>query len=236
MRFFSPKKCLMTANHALKKFSNWMGLTVQDVLFMVLGNMTLAFAIFNIHVPSRITEGGVLGGIVLLNKLFGIDQAIVNIILNFALYFIGIFLLGKSFLKKAIFSTLLYSLFWKFFAYIGPIIPSMEAYPLLAAVVGGLFIGAGCGLVVTRGASSSGDDCLALMLSRYTPLSLSSSYFFSDVTVLILSFVVYLPLKNLLCSIVTTSISSFVIGRFEILHLRKKKEAEEEGTAVFDQA
>lgn len=224
---FKPLKALgaSQAFRPLAAFADWMGLSFLDFSLMTLGNVTMAFTIFNIHVPAKITEGGVLGGIVLVNKIFGLDPAFINLIINFVLYFLGIFLLEKGFLKKAVYSTLIYSLTWKICDFTGPVLPSLAGWPFLAAMVGGLLLGAGCGLVVTRGGSSGGDDCLVMILDRYTPLTLSSAYFLCDVIVLLLSFMVYLPAQNLFCSLLTTLISSFVVGRFEN-PLPKKEESE----------
>lgn len=229
--FLKPLKALRASRAfgPLAAFADWMGLSFQDLLLMTLGNVTMAFTIFNVHVPARITEGGVLGGIVLVNKIFGLDPALVNLILNFILYFLGIFLLEKGFLKKAIYSTLIYSLTWKICDFTGPVLPSLAGLPFLAAMVGGLLLGAGCGLVVTRGGSSGGDDCLVMILDHYTFLSLSSAYFLCDLVVLILSFMVYLPVQNLFCSLLTTLISSFVVGRFESPLPKKARAGKEPG-------
>lgn len=220
MKFLSKKSWKNHPMQLLRRFATWMNLSVSDLFLMVLGNLTMAFALYNIHIPSRITEGGVLGGVVLLNKIFGLDPAILSIVLDFTLYGLGILLLERGFLKKAVFSTLSYATALKVFSAIGPVLPSLEDAPYLASIVGGLLLGAGCGLVVTRGGAAGGDDCLALILKKRTSLSLSGAYFISDAVVLGLSFFVYLPAQNLLWSFLTTLISSFVVGQFE-LHLPK---------------
>lgn len=216
MKFLSKKSSKAVSMHLLRRFAAWMNLSILDLCLMVMGNMTMAFAIINIHIPSQITEGGVLGGIVLLNKIFGIDPSILSVILDFSLYGLGILLLERGFLKKAVFSTLAYATSLKCFAWIGPVLPSLIDAPYIAAIVGGLLLGAGCGLVVTRGGAAGGDDCLALILKKKTPLSLSNAYFFSDGVVLFLSFLVYLPAENLIWSFLTTLISSYVVGQFEL--------------------
>ena len=70
-------------------------------------------------------------------------------------------------------------------------------------------------MVVSRGGAAGGDDCYALIVEKYTPLSLSQAYFSSDATVLFLSFLVYLPAVNVLWSLLTTLISSYVVGQLE---------------------
>ena len=91
-----------------------------------------------------------------------------------------------------------------------PAAASQSGTPLLAAVIGGLFIGVGCGLVVRQGASCGGDDALALIISKTTRLKISQAYLFTDITVLALS-LSYIPVRRIVYSLVTVTISSYLI-------------------------
>lgn len=197
-------------------FASWLGVNSFDILLMIIGNATMAFSLVNIHNQSGITEGGLLGMAVLLDRVLGWNQAITTFILNCTFFVLAVAILRKGFFKRAVFSAACYSIFYEIFQLIGPVLPSMQAYPIMAAIVGGLLLGSGCGLVVTRGAVAGGDDCYAMIVSHYTSLPLSKSYFSSDFIVLLISFLVYLPLGNVMCSLLTTSVSSFVIGQFEL--------------------
>lgn len=200
----------------INSFASWLGVNPFDILLILIGNATMSFSLVNIHSQSGITEGGILGAAVLLDKAFGWNQAITSFIMNCGFFILGVAILRQGFFKRAIFSAACYSIFYEIFQVMGPVLPSMEAYPILAAIVGGLLLGSGCGLVVTRGAVAGGDDCYAMIVSHYTSLRLSQSYFSSDFIVLLISFLVYLPFTNVLCSLLTTSVSSFVIGQFEL--------------------
>ena len=89
-------------------------------------------------------------------------------------------------------------------------IPDLSASPLIAAILGGIFVGAGVGIIVRMGGSSGGDDALALSISRLTGWRLSRSYLLTDVTVLLLS-LSYIPVTRIVFSLITVSISSFLI-------------------------
>ena len=39
-------------------------------------------------------------------------------------------------------------------------LPDLSAYPLAAALLGGMFVGIGVGIIVRQGGSSGGDDAL----------------------------------------------------------------------------
>lgn len=200
----------------LNKFSRWINLSVRDLLMILLGNATMAFALVNIHIPAKITEGGGIGLSILLNRCFAISPAVSTIFIDAVLYALGMVLLRRGFLRKACFATLTYSSIYAIFLMIGPILPSPEAHLGIAAILGGLMIGLGCALVVTRGGAAGSDDCYALIVSTYTPLSLGAAYFTSDFIILMLSGMIYLPMENVLWSLLTTLISSFTLGQFEL--------------------
>lgn len=97
----------------------------------------------------------------------------------------------------------------------GPILPNLYSYPLLAAIVGGIGIGLGCGLVVSQGGATGGDDALALVVSNKTKMNISYAYLLMDVIVLVMS-LTYIPFTRLIYSLITTTVSSVLVGQFEI--------------------
>ena len=89
-------------------------------------------------------------------------------------------------------------------------------------MVGGLFVGVGVGLVVRVGGAAGGDDALALVIAKLLHWPVSRAYLFTDLVVLLLS-LTYIPLQNIVCSLVTVTLSSFIIGKIHTLG--KKDEA-----------
>jgi len=202
----------------LNRFTRWINLSVRDLLMIVSGNTIMAFALVNIHIPAEITEGGGIGLSILLSKSLSISPAVSPLFIDAALYALGVVILGRGFLRKACFATLTYTSVYALMLKIGPVLPALSEHPGPAAVLGGLLIGLGCALVVTRGGAAGSDDCYALIVSEFTPLSLGGAYFMSDFVILMLSGLLYLPMENVLWSLLTTLISSFTLGQFE-LHL-----------------
>ena len=87
-------------------------------------------------------------------------------------------------------------------------------------------MGIGVGLVVRAGGASGGDDALALIITKATGWKISFSYLFTDVTVLLLS-LTYIPITKILCSLITVSVSSFLIGKIHLLGTKRKTPSEE---------
>lgn len=191
---------------------------------MLLGAAVLSFGLFNVHSQSKITEGGILGLTLFLHHWTGISPGIFSFLLDMTCYTIGFKLLGTDFLKNAIFSTCCYALLYRFWEFTGPFLPSYADKPLIAAILGGLFVGIGAGLIVRRGGASGGDDALALILHQVTGWKISRSYFFTDFVVLMLS-ISYIPLRNIFFSLLTVTLSSAVI---ELLQKSRQNTSAEE--------
>ncbi len=184
------------------------------LLWLVAGTGILSFGLFNIHSQCRITEGGVLGMILLLHHWFKISPSITGVVLDFSCYFIGWRLLGNSFLKNAVFSTCCFSLWYRLWEHTGYIIPDLSPAPLAAAVVGAVFVGIGVGIVVKEGGAAGGDDALALVISKMAKCRISRAYLITDLTVLTLS-LSYIPFSRIVYSLITVTLSSRIIDKIQ---------------------
>lgn len=204
---------------------------VKRFATIALGCAILTFGMHNIHQVVGITEGGVLGGILLLNHWFGIDASIASPVLDVVCYTVGLFVLGAGFLGWSAVSSVLLALFYALWESFPHMLPDLSAYPLVAAVLGGVFVGVGAGLVVRCNASAGGDDALALSIHKVTGLKLARCYLFTDLSVLLLS-LSYIPITKIVFSLVTVFISSPLIDFVVRLGANDAKGEEEDGYVV----
>ena len=186
------------------------GLTWKKIFLIILGAGICTFGIHNIHQRTGITEGGVIGMMLLVERWLGISPSAITSVLDISCYLLAFKYLGGQFIKISMISTLSVSLFYKFWELFPPMLPDLSKYPLAAAAAGGLFVGIGVGIIVRQGGSSGGDDALALTISRVTHWRLSRSYLFTDLVVLGLS-LTYIPVFRIAFSLITVTISSFLI-------------------------
>lgn len=182
------------------------------ILSLVFGSIIVSFGLYNIHLQAGITEGGILGTLLLLEHWFDLPPSLATPILDAACYLLGFRLLGKDFLKVSIAATLCCTGFYRLWEQFPYMLPDLSDHPLIAAMTGSLFVGIGVGLIVRQGASSCGDDALALVISKLSHVRLSRAYLITDLTVLLLS-LTYLPLKQVGYSLVTVVLSSFIIEK-----------------------
>ncbi len=200
-------------------------LTRKRLLTILLGAAILSFGLYNIHRRTGITEGGIIGLVLLLDHHLGIPPWATTILFDGTCYFLGWRYLGGDFLRLSAAATLSVAGFLRFWELFPPVLPDLTPHPLLAALLGGLAVGLGCGLIVRQGGSSGGDDALALIITKMLHWRISRSYLFTDVTVLLLS-LTYIPLRRIAFSLITVTVSSFLIDLIQ--NFGKEKTVPEE--------
>lgn len=200
-------------------------LSVKKLLIIALGAMICSFGIHNIHQRTNITEGGIIGLMLLIEHWLRISPAYITPVLDIACYLLAYKFLGGTFIKLSVISTLCISGFYKIWEQLPFMLPDLSAHPLIAAVLGGIFVGIGVGLIIRQGGSSGGDDALALTISNVFRWRLSISYMFTDVVVLLLS-LTYIPISRIVFSLITVTISSNLIDLVKgfAIHGKNKKD------------
>ena len=186
-------------------------LTPRSVGVSLLGSAILAFGLYNIHSFSGVTEGGQLGLVLLLNHWFRISPAFSTAVINLICYWIGWKTLGKPFIAHSAVATGAFSLFYWICQQFPPLWPNLGDYPLVAALIGAVFVGLGCGLCVRVGGAACGDDGLAMSISQKLRIKIEYVYFLFDFVILMLS-LSYIPLRRILYSLVTVMLSSKIVG------------------------
>jgi len=187
---------------------------IKPYLTVILGAAILSFGLYNVHSQSTITEGGVLGMTLFLQHWLHISPSVSGVIMDGLCYLIGFRFLGWSFARYSITASISFSIFYRIFEQFPPLFPNIAQYPLLAAVLGAIFVGIGVGLAVRIGGACGGDDALAMSISHVTKWPISRAYLITDLTVLLLS-LTYIPLIRILYSLVTVTISSFIIQKVQ---------------------
>jgi len=199
------------------------GISLRACLIALFSSVFQAFGIYHVHSVSGVTEGGVLGLVLLLQHHLSLSPAVTGFIINAACYALGWKTLGRTFLFYSIVCTGGFSVSYAIIEQFPPLWPQIYQHPLLAAVLGALFIGIGVGLCVRIGGAASGDDALAMSLSHVFHTKIETIYLISDLTVLGLS-LTYIPVQRIAYSLLTVLLSGKIIGIVQRMRLPKKKE------------
>lgn len=187
---------------------------LKPCIVSLLGSAILAFGLYNIHSFSGVTEGGILGLTLLFHNWFGISPAVSGLVMNIICYLIGFRLIGKDFIIYSVFAGGGFSLFYAIFERFEPIWPQLAEMPLLAAILGAVFVGVGVGLCVRMNSAPSGDDALAMGLSKVLNLGIQWVYLIGDIIVLAMS-ITYIPIGKLAYSLITVILSGQIVGLFQ---------------------
>ena len=194
-------------------------LSLRSCVLGLLGSAILAFGLYHIHSFSAVTEGGQLGLVLLLDHWLQISPALSGLIINILCYAIGWKTLGHPFLARSGVCAIGFSLTYWICQQFPPLWPGLAELPLLAALLGAVFVGVGTGLCVRAGGAPSGDDALAMSVSRKWYIKIEYVYLISDLSVLALS-LTYIPLRRIGYSLLTVTLSSLLVGLID--RFRKK--------------
>ena len=197
-------------------------LTLRNCLMISLGNIILAFGLYQIHAQTHVTEGGVLGMTLLLKHWFNISPAYSGFVLDLICFVIGLKVLGKDFLGYSVVASFVFSVTYRILEQFTPLWPELYAFPWAAALLGAIFVGVGVGISVRAGGATGGDDALAMSLAKVTHIGIQWLYLITDLTVLALS-LTYIPLGRIVWSLVTVVLSGQIIGWIQKIPASKEK-------------
>lgn len=177
---------MMNKKFGLKEV-NWPKLC-KTILGVVTGNAVMALSVGAFIEPRGIVMGGATGiSLVardyLKNSFPKLDLPTLVLIVGVILFVLGGIFVGKKFALAALASSLLYPAFLAIIQRV-PGITALTNDSLLSALFGGLMWGVGIGLIVRVGASSGGTDILAVILHKWTHVSVAILLYLCDFVVL----------------------------------------------------
>lgn len=185
--------------------------TIKSIMLIIVGATILSFGSYNFNYQNNVTEGGVLGLLLLMQHVFNISPSITSVVIDFILFTIGSKFFGKKFLLYSILSTTTFSITYKIWESIGFLVPSFKHNMLIASILAGIGVGVGVGLVVRGGGASGGDDVIALLGNKFLKLKVNHVYLITDAIVLLMS-LVYLDIKQVFFSIIAVTTSGKIIS------------------------
>ena len=160
----------------------------KNILLTVIGTLILAFGTAVFIIPFGLVSGGVSGLSIVISRSVGsfLSVDLLITLLTWSLFFVGLLLLGKDFAAKTLLSSIIYPLGIIAFGKLTEIRffdLTQSAYPetavLLAALFGGVTMGAGCAVTFLGGGSTGGVDIIAFALCKHFKKLKSSAVIFA---------------------------------------------------------
>lgn len=210
---------LMHKLRSRKFWFSWVGITLGALI------MAAGFVMFTN--PYKIIPGGVYGlGRVLHYVVPSVQTGTFGFMLDIPLMITGIIVFGGAFGAKTVYAALLTPVFMNTLTrYLGEnpadgvsVISRYFDFSdniLVAAIFGGVLIGAGVGLIVKFGATSGGTDIVAMLLVKFAKMKFSTAMFLTESVIVITGMLILqdwkIPLYSLISIFVSAKVLDFVL-------------------------
>jgi uncharacterized membrane-anchored protein YitT (DUF2179 family) len=148
---------------------------------LVGASLIISVGINGFLIPHELLDGGMIGIGLILNYAYGIKAGLAILVLSLPIYVYAL-IKSRPLFYKSIHGLLLTSFL---IDALSPLAHEIAVPLLQSAVIGGLLVGSGIGLMLRYETSTGGLDLLALFLSRKVKLNVGLLIFLVDLTVLL---------------------------------------------------
>ena len=138
-----------------------------DLIFEVSGILNMSIGIHCFLVPANIAPGRVSGVAILIQYLWGLPIGLMSFVINVPIFILSWQYLGKKYTMQSFSAVLLSTVILDYV--VTPWTPMYTGERFLGSLFGGIFVGAGLGLVFLRGFSTGGTDAISFLLQRKFP-------------------------------------------------------------------
>lgn len=157
---------------------------VRVYLMITIGTLIYSAGISLLLDPNNLAPGGVSGISIMLSRFTPVTTGTWILIINIPLLAVGLWKLGKKFIIKTCYATVMTSVFTNLLGDLTPITNDQ----ICAVVLGGIAVGTGIGLVFRAGGTTGGMDIIVKLLRLKFPYLKSGSIFLAlDMVVVIAS-------------------------------------------------
>lgn len=183
--------------------------------------VTLAIAILGVSInmflaPHHIAAGGVSGIGILAEQAFGIDRALVVLVLNVVMLILTFFFLGNTVFIRTVIGSMLLPLS---LAVVPEVMVTQDR--LLSVIFGSALFAVGVAILYKVGASSGGTTIPPLIFKKYVGLNTSVGLLFTDAIIVLFNIFVF-GVEEFLYAILSIVITSIVMSYIETGLKRRK--------------
>lgn len=144
-------------------------LSLAKILF---GVALTDIAMGMIVLPQNFAVGGVTGLSVLLSKSIPLSVSMIVLFCNAILFTLGYIFIGRKFILKTLLVSIAFPIGLDICQRINFLLP-LKSDPLVSAIIAGLLVGIGSGLVLKGDGSNGGFDILGVIFNKYFKISVA---------------------------------------------------------------
>lgn len=213
-----------------KKVWRW----VIDIAVIIAGSGVYALGVHCFTAPNNIAPGGVTGLATIVSFVTDLNIGILITLMNIPLLIAGFFLLNRGTMIKTLIGVVVLSVMTDWLLKDVPVYVADSGGGILAAIFGGLLMGAGQGIVYAREGTTGGTDIINKIINRFKPeIKLGQISFLVNAAVALSGYIVYQNLDVVLYAVVSVFVQSRVIdglvyggleGKFLMIFSEKPQE------------
>ncbi|HAQ06496.1 MAG TPA: hypothetical protein DCR24_02835 [Bacillus bacterium] len=151
------------------------------IFAVLIGSLLLGIGVNGFLVPHHLLDGGMIGLGLIFHYFYGWQTGLTIIFLSIPLYLLAWFLERKYFFHS-LHGLMVSSLFIDLFA---PAAHGLELGIMPSAILGGILVGSGIGLMLRHETSTGGTDLLAQLLNKFMSVNVGILIFIIDGIVVI---------------------------------------------------
>ncbi len=183
-----------------------------DIAVIVLAAVIFSVGVVCFISPNDIAPGGGTGIAIILSELMGISLGTLIAAVNIPLIIAGFVLLDKRIMIKTLVSVAVITVMTDYVLADVPVYIADGGNGILAAVFGGVLMGAGVGLTYAREATSGGTDIVAKIISRFNPeLKLGRIQFIADAVIILAGLAVFRNLDAALYAVISVFVQAKLV-------------------------
>lgn len=188
---------------------------------LTVGSVVLGISDYIFKFQNHFSFGGVSGIAVIMSGLLGGSASTYTFVINMLLLVVAFVLLGKEVAMRSAYVSVLYSVTLEVIQYVWPMSKPLTNQPVLELVFCFMIIAVCSAIFFNMNASSGGSDIIALILKKYTNVSIGMALLLVDFAVVVISFFVYNPTVGLFSFAGFLAKSFFIDSVIESLNLCK---------------
>lgn len=184
---------------------------VRNINILVLGSLLIACGVDFFLIPFKVLDGGIIGLALIMKYMWGIEVGFSILICSAPIFVLAWFQYRPLFLNSiyglifsSFFINFLEPLQYHFLYYV-------ELSAVMSALIGGVGIGAGIGIMLRFGTSTGGTDLLAQYISKLTFLNVGVIIMFIDLMIIAMGGLL-ISMETFLLSLITIIIGGIVTG------------------------
>ena len=190
-----------------KKLSERIGITKEQILYLLLADVLYALALNLFYVGNKIAAGGFAGVATVINSFIPIPIGTAVFTMSIPVVIAAWKVKGAAYTLMAMATTAVYSLIVDVLSFL----PTITDDKLVAVVCGGILYGLGASLAIKAHMSSGGTDLLGkVLITKFRTLSIGTLQMMIDGTIVIVAAVAFKDIGAAIYAILAIGVCSVV--------------------------